>query len=640
MITPYGSWKSPITSDAIVAETIKIGDIALDNDTIYWVEMRPSEGGRYVLVRRNPDGSLDDVTPAPYNVRTRVHEYGGGACIIDRGSVYFINFADQRFYCQTATSSPQPMTPEGQGFRYADAVIDRQRKRLICVREDHSSAEQDAVNTLVSLPLGQETAGEVLVFGADFYSNPCVSPDGNRLAWLSWNHPNMPWDGTELWLAEFQADGTLGQAQKVAGGQTESIFQPQWSPEGTLYFVSDRTGWWNLYRWHNGQVEALCDMKAEFGMPQWVFGMSTYAFISAELLICAYNEGGTWRLARFDIPQSQFTSFDLPYTSFGGIRANQKHVVFSAASPSEVASIVTLHIETGQTEVLRRSSSLTIEAGYISLPTALEFPTENGSRAHGFFYAPCNKDEKAPDDEHPPLLVISHGGPTAATTAILNFHIQYWTSRGFAVLDVNYGGSTGYGRAYRERLRGNWGIVDIADCANGARFLVDTGKVDGKRLAIRGGSAGGYTTLGALAFQDVFQAGASYYGVSDIEALALETHKFESRYMDSLIGAYPEQRDIYLERSPIQAIDRFSCPIIFFQGLEDKIVPPNQAERMFEALKEKGIPTAYVAYEGEQHGFRQAKNVKHALDTELYFYSRIFNFEPAEPIEPITIENM
>jgi len=640
MIAPYGSWKSPITSDVIVAETIQLGDITLDNETVNWLEARPSEHGRYVVVRQTPDGSTNDATPAPYNVRTRVHEYGGGAFTVENGSIYFTNFADQRMYRQTGDAPPQPMTPAEQGFRYADSVLDSRRKRLICVREDHAAAGQEAVNSIVSLSLEQETAGDVLVAGDDFYSNPCLNPAGSHFAWLSWNHPNMPWNGTELWLADCQADGSLGQAQRIAGGTTESIFQPQWSPDGTLYFVSDRTGWWNLYRWRDGQVEALYEMNAEFGKPQWVFGMSTYAFVSAETLVCTYNEGGTWRLACFDIPQRKLTPFELPYTSFEGIQAWQQQVVFSAASPTETEAIVRLDIDTGQTEVLRRSSSLTLDDGYISSPEPLEFPTEQGKTAYGFFYAPCNKDMHAPADERPPLLVMSHGGPTAATTAALNFHIQYWTSRGIAVLDVNYGGSTGYGRAYRERLHGKWGIVDIDDCVNGACFLVETGRVDSKRLAIRGRSAGGYTTLGALTFQDVFQAGASHFGVSDLEALTLETHKFESRYLDSLIGPYPEQRTRYLERSPIHAVDRLACPVIFFQGLEDQVVPPTQAERMFDALREKGIPTAYITYEGEQHGFRQAKNIKHALDTELYFYSQIFDFELADPIEPITIENL
>ena len=639
-IASYGSWKSAVTSDLIVAETIKLGEIVLDGEDIYWLEMRPSEGGRYVIVRRAWDGHTTATTPPPFNVRTRVHEYGGGAYIVVDRTIYFVNFADQRVYKQSDGSEPQPITPDGKDMRYADGVIDRVRNRLIAVREDHSAAGREAVNTLVSLDLAGETEGEILVSGNDFYATPRINPDGTRLAWLTWNHPNMPWDGTELWMGEFQEDSTLGQMKKIAGGTTESIFQPQWSPDGILYFVSDRTGWWNLYRWQNGQVEALYQMEAEFGEPQWVFGMSTYACISVDKLICTFNERGTWRLAILDISERRFEIFDIPYASIGSVQANRQEAVFTAGSPDEVVSVVRLNLSSSRSEVLRRSSSIPVDGGYISVPETIEFPTEQGRTAYGFFYAPCNRDYHAPDGEFPPLMVISHGGPTAATSAALNFHIQYWTSRGFAVLDVNYGGSTGYGRAYRERLNEQWGIVDVDDCVNGARYLVEHGKVDGRSLAIRGVIAGGYTTLCALAFRDCFQAGASYFGVSDVEALAKETHKFESRYLDSLIGPYPEQRDLYQQRSPIHFTDQLACPVIFFQGLEDKIVLPNQAERMFEVLKKKGIPAAYIAYEGEQHGFRQAENIKHALDSELYFYSRIFDFEPADSLEPITIENL
>ena len=637
---PYGSWKSPITSDLIVAESIKLDQPCLDGRDIYWLEMRPSEGGRNVLVRRSPDGKTQDMTPTPYNVRTRVHEYGGGSYLVRNGEIYFSNFSDQRVYRQTPNAAPQAMTLATEEYRYADYDFDPKRTRLIAVREGHSESAQEAQNTLISLPLEGESSGTVLIEGADFYSNPRISPDGTQLLWLSWNHPNMPWDGTELCLAEILKDGSLGDQRKLAGGTEESIFQPQWSPDGSIYFVSDRTGWWNLYRWKENTIEIVLEMEAEFGLPQWVFGRSTYAFLSEDEMICSYGIQGSQHLARLDIPSRQITNIDLPYSSVESIHVDRKQVVFSAGSPTEIVSLVAMKLDSGQLEVLRRSSSIAVDKGYLSQPESLEFPTEHGLTAYGFYYPPRNQDHQAPDDERPPLLVISHGGPTAATSTVLNFSVQYWTSRGFAVLDVDYGGSTGYGRAYRERLKGQWGLVDIQDCINGARFLVDAGKVDDQRLAIRGGSAGGYTTLGALAFHDVFQAGASYFGVSDVEALVKETHKFESRYLDSLIGPYPEQQELYRQRSPIYFTDQLACPVIFFQGLEDKIVPPNQAEDMFEALKKKGIPTAYVAYEGEQHGFRQAQNIKHALDTELYFYSRIFSFETADVLEGIKIENL
>jgi dipeptidyl aminopeptidase/acylaminoacyl peptidase len=426
----------------------------------------------------------------------------------------------------------------------------------------------------------------------------------------------------------------------VAGGEDESIFQPEWSPDGVLYFVSDRTGWWNLYRWHDGQVEPLVEIEAEFGLPQWVFGMSTYAFESAGRIICVYTQQGTWHLASLDTATGKLDPIETPYTQLEELRAAPGRVVFLAGSPTEPVSIVQLDLATRQFEVLRRSSEMAIDPGYLSFPQEIEFPTEQGLTAHAFFYAPQNRDYVAPSGEWPPLLVIIHGGPTGATSSTLNLGIQYWTSRGMAVLDVNYGGSTGYGRAYRQRLNGQWGIVDVDDCVNGARYLVERGKVDGDRLAIRGGSAGGYTTLSVLAFRDLFKAGASYFGISDLEALAKDTHKFESRYLDRLVGPYPERRDLYRERSPIHFTHRLSCPMILFQGLEDKVVPPNQAETMFEAVRAKGLPVAYLPFEGEQHGFRRAENIKRALDAELYFYSRVFGFDLADPVEPVPIENL
>ncbi|PID57562.1 peptidase [candidate division KSB3 bacterium] len=639
-IAPYGSWKSPITSEAIAAESIRLAQPSLNGDDVYWLEMRPAEGGRNVLVRRRPDGQTQDVTPPPYSVRTRVHEYGGGAYLIRNGDIYFSNFSDQRIYHHTYDSVPQAITPENSTCRYADYNLDHTRRRLIAVREEHHKNDREATNTIVCLDLDATSSGTILTEGADFYSDPRISPDGRQLLWLCWNHPNMPWDGTELWLADILEDGLLGQPRKLAGGPEESILQPQWSPDGVIYFISDRTGWWNLYRWENQNAEILLDIDAEFASPHWVFGASTYDFISETELLCSYNAQGNWHVLRFDVVKRRFKPLDLPWCSIESLQTTQQQAVLCAGSAVEPLSIITVSLDDSGTDVLRRSTSIAVDKTYLSQPEALEFPTENGQNAFAFYYPPCNRDYQAPEDERPPLLVMSHGGPTSSTSTTLKWSLQYWTSRGFAVLDVNYGGSTGYGRAYRERLKGQWGIVDIQDCINGARFLVKAGHVDGRRLAIRGGSAGGYTTLGALAFHNVFQAGASYYGVSDIEALAKETHKFESRYFDSLIGPYPEQQARYQQRSPIHYTGQFSCPVIFFQGLEDKVVPPNQAENMFRALKEKGIPTAYVAYAGEQHGFRQAENIKHALDTELYFYSRIFGFEPAELLEGITIENL
>jgi len=666
-VSPYGSWKSPISSDLIVSGTVGIGQIAIDGEDIYWIEGRPSEAGRSVIVRRTPDGKINDVTPQPFNVRTRVHEYGSGAFAVASGTVYFSNFADGRIYRQTLDSQPEPLTPI-VNFRYADGIVDKERNRLICVREDHTG-EGEAVNTIVSVNLDNGEDIQILTQGNDFYASPRLNPEGSQLCWISWNHPNMPWDGTELWVAEINADGDLGEKQLVAGGLEESIFQPEWSPDGVLYFVSDKSNWWNLYRTPlnppllrgekdinpplargekdiepplvrgAGEIEPLCEMAAEFGLPQWVFGMSTYA-VSASEIICTYTQQGKWHLARIDLETKQLTTIETPYTDISSVKARGEIAVFLGASPTESTSIVQLNLVTSQLEVLRRSSNLTIDTGYLSVPVPIAFPTEKGLTAFGFFYPPQNQDFTAPATEKPPLVVKSHGGPTAATSSSMNLKIQYWTSRGFAVLDVNYGGSTGYGREYRKRLQDSWGIVDVDDCANGAKYLAQMGLVDGDRMAIAGGSAGGYTTLCALTFRDVFKAGASYYGVSDLSALATDTHKFESRYLDGLIGPYPERKDLYIARSPIHFTERLSCPVIFFQGLEDRVVPPNQAEMMVEALKAKGLPVSYVAYEGEQHGFRRAENIKRTLDGEFYFYSRVFKFELAELVEEVPIANL
>lgn len=636
-VAPYGAWKSPISSDMIVAGVVGLSSLTLDGEDVYWIEGRPAEGGRYAIARYSRDGQVSDVTPSPFNVRTRVHEYGGGAYLVSEGVVYFSNFKDQRLYRQNVGEEPQPLTPEAP-LRYADAVIDKARNRLICVLEDHSG-EGEAVNAIASINLetGEST---LLVEGNDFYSSPRLSPDGSQLCWLTWNHPHMPWDGTELWTAQIRADGSLAAGTLVAGGTDESIFQPEWSPQGILHFVSDRSNWWNLYRYQEGRVESLCEKAAEFGLPQWVFGMSTYAFASENQIICTYTEAGNWYLASLDTQTKQLELIETPYTSISSPQVVEGKVVFLGGSATQPTAIVQLDLSSKHIELLRQSTQLEIEKGYLSVPESVEFTTEKGLTAFGFFYPPQNQDYTAAAGEKPPLLVKSHGGPTAATSSALSLKTQYWTSRGFAVLDVNYGGSTGYGREYRQRLQDNWGIVDVDDCVNGAKYLVQKGLVDANKLAIAGGSAGGYTTLAALTFRDTFKAGASRYGISDLEVLASDTHKFESRYLDGLIGPYPEGQDLYVARSPIHFTNQLSCPVIFFQGLEDQVVPPNQAEMMVDALKAKGLPVAYVAFAGEQHGFRKAENIKRSLDGEFYFYSRVFGFTPADDIEPVPIENL
>ncbi len=647
-IAPYGSWASPISARTLVAGAVGFGDIALDGDTIYWSESRPQESGRVVVVRRDAGGATADVTPAPFSARTRVHEYGGGAYAVANGTLVFSDDKDGRLYRQQGGGTPAPLTsepPAPRALRYADLVVDAAHNRVIAVREDHTVVGREAVNTLVSIVLSGdgEGAAAVLAEGADFYSSPALSPDGARLAWLSWDHPNMPWDGTELWVAEVGADGRLGATELVAGGPTESIFQPQWSPDGVLHYVSDRTGWWNLYHWRDGHSTALCPLEAEFGLPQWVFKMSTYGFAGPGRIICAYADGGLWRLAGLDTADgapAALTPFDLPYTAVEGLRVAPGHAVFEATGPSTLPALVRLDLATGATETFRRSSDLSLDEGYMSTPEAVAFPTEAGRTAHGFYYPPRNRDYAVPPGERPPLIVVSHGGPTGATSAALSLGTQYWTSRGFGVLDVNYGGSTGYGRAYRERLDGAWGVVDVEDCANGARYLVERGLADGARLIIRGGSAGGYTTLAALTFGDTFKAGASLYGVGDLEALALETHKFESRYLDHMVGPYPAWAELYRARSPIHHVDRLNAPVIFLQGLEDKVVPPGQAEAMVAALRAKGVPVAYLPFEGEGHGFRRAETIVRTREAELYFYARVFSFTLADEVEPVPIDNL
>lgn len=638
MLSPYGSWKSPITADRIVAESIALGAVTLDGEDIYWLEGRPGEGGRNVLVRLTPDGQVTDITPGPFNVRTRVHEYGGGSYLVADGTIYFCNFQDQRIYRQIPGEEPIALTGAGSR-RYADLILDAERDRLICVGEDHSNPDSEPVNSIVGVNLA---TGEVrtLVSGEDFYSSPRLSPDGSRLAWISWNHPNMPWDESFLWLADVTNEFSFSNAHVIAGGENESVCEPRWSPDEQLYFSSDRNGWWNLYCFtYEELIEPVYETDAEFAYPHWVFGLSTYGFASETEIITTYTRDGRWYLARVDTEEKTLQNIETPYTAISSLRVNGEKAVFIGGSFTEETGVVSLDLATGETEILKSSSDLEIDSDYLSVPTAIAFPTGNGLTAHAWYYPPKNPDYSAPDGELPPLLVKSHGGPTAAASSSLSLRVQYWTSRGFGYLDVNYGGSTGYGREYRQRLDGNWGSVDVEDCINGAKYLAEQGLVDGERLAISGGSAGGYTTLAALTFHDTFKAGASYYGISDLEALAADTHKFEARYLDRLVGRYPEDKEIYIQRSPIHFTERLSVPVIFFQGLEDKVVPPNQAERMVEVLKTKGLPVAYVPFEGEQHGFRRAETIKRALDGEFYFYSRVFGFTPADDIEAIEILN-
>lgn len=624
---PYGAWASPLSARAIAAGSRPLGAPMVGaGGELFWIEGLADEGGRSAVVRADANGARTIVTPAPFNVRSRVHEYGGGAALIAQGAVCFSNFADNLVYLQRGDAAPLALTQDSLR-RHADFVFDAGRQRLIAVREEHSRGGAEAVNTIAGIALdGSPDNSRVLASGFDFYAAPRLSPDGRRLAWLCWNHPAMPWNETELWLADVAADGSLAGARRVAGGDGEALCQPRWSPRGELFVVSDRTGWWNLYRVAVNGLAPLCPMAAEFGQPMWVFGQSSYVFTGDAGIVASAVDRGQCRLLRIDLHGGAVREIATPYTSFQDLVAAPGGVIAIAASPTEPDQLVRIDLAGAPPQVLARSVGALPDAGYLSTPEPIEYPSANGRSAHAFFYPPRNRDYASPAGERPPLVVFSHGGPTSMAGNGLRLAYQFWTSRGFAVLDVNYGGSTGFGRAYRDALGRQWGVVDVEDCVAGARHLASTGRVDGARMAIRGGSAGGFTTLSALAFHRVFKAGASYYGVSDLAALDADTHKFESRYTEWLVAPPAERERVYAERSPALHASRIDCPVIFFQGLDDKVVPPEQSRKMVAALAARGIPVEYVEFEGEGHGFRRKENIERALEAEAAFYAQVFGF--------------
>jgi dipeptidyl aminopeptidase/acylaminoacyl peptidase len=643
-IAPYGSWRSPISAEMCARGKVSLSEPTLHGDVAYWLEARPNEDGRQVLMRADPWSDPADVTPPAFNVRNKVHEYGGGSFAVHDGVVFFTNFDDQRLYRQEDPGvEPHPIVPEPptpSAYRYADLRVFRDGRSLICVRERHEA--EGVVNELVVLPTDGSGEPVTVASGRGFYACARLSPDGSRLAWLCWDVPNMPWDGNELWVADVREDGTLVNATMAAGGEGESLFQPGWSRDGHVHFVSDRSGWWNLYRREDdGSDTNLTPADAEFGVPMWEFGYATYAFLSDGRIACTYHRDGTHHLAILDPATSEMLDLDLPYATYDPyLGADGSRLVFVAGGPATPHQVVSVDLVTRSVDVLRESERLSFDAAYISVPEPIAFPTEGGLTAHAYHYPPTNPDFTAPVDERPPLIVMSHGGPTSETVPEFQIGNQFFTSRGFAVVDVNYGGSTGYGREYRQRLNGQWGIVDVLDCINAAKHLVGLGKADPARLLITGGSAGGWTTLCALVFHEVFAAGASYFGVSDLEPFAADTHKFEAKYIDSLVGPWPETADLWRARTPARHADLLSSPMILLQGLEDEVVPPSQAEVMVRALDAKRIPHAYLAFEGEQHGFRRAENIIRSLEAELYFYSRILGFELAEPVEPVEIHHL
>jgi dipeptidyl aminopeptidase/acylaminoacyl peptidase len=635
-ILPFGSWPTPVSSELVVRASVGLGGVAVDGRDLWWSELRPEEAGRIVLVRNGVD-----VLAPPWNARTAVHEYGGGAWWVSAGTVWFTNWADQRLYRIVPGGEPVAVTEEprvARGDRYADGAVHPNQHSLVCVREHHPAGggPADVVNEIVRMPVAGGQV-ETLVSGPDFVSNPRWSRDGARLCWLEWDHPNMPWDSTRLLV-----DGEL-----VAGGLGESISQPRWDSDGRLWFISDRTGWWNLYRWSGSgtSVEPVVVIDAEIGVPQWIFGQSRYDLLADGRVVLAYQRDGFDHLAVWD--GSKLTDLDFPAGSIGSVTGSGEDVVFIGASPTSEPELHRVRIDADASiitgaEVVRPARRLGLDRSWFSVPEAIDFPSGDGRVAHGLYYAPTSPTHVGPPDERPPLIVMIHGGPTSAARPMLDMSTQYWTSRGFAVVDVNYGGSTGYGRDYRELLHERWGIVDVEDCQAAARWLAEHDRVDPNRLCITGGSAGGFTTLAALAFGDTFSVGASHFGVADLEALAAETHKFESRYLDGLIGPYPERLDRYRARSPIHHLEGFDRPLIVLQGLEDEVVPPAQAEMIVSALMEKGVPVAYVPFAGEQHGFRQAPNMRRALDSELSFYAQVLRFElpAAEGIAPVQINNL
>ncbi|MDB5915891.1 MAG: peptidase [Massilia sp.] len=643
----FGAWPSPISAAIVAAGATPLSQVALDGADAYWLAGRASEGGRTTLLRRRGQDVVE-LTPAPFNVRTRVHEYGGGALLVADGTAYFSNFADNRLYRTDGSAAPTAFTAESSR-RYADFVLDRARGRLISVCEDHAGGGYP-VNTIDAV--GLDGVQTTLVGGSDFYAAPRLSPDGSQLAWLSWDHPRMPWQGTELWLADVDAAGALANARLVAGGVDESICQPEWSPAGVLHFVSDVSGWWNLYRLSgpNGDtVQSLCERAAEFGMPHWAFGDSTYGFRSNDDIVCTYIENGISRLAQLSCATGKLQPIANPYQEIRQLRVAGSVVALLGGAPTIPVELARFDLRSGlnpgEHQVLARSiEQLPVDAD-LSVAETISYPTSGNRQAHAFYYPPRNAHYQGAPGAKPPLMVISHGGPTSMATNTLKLATQYWTSRGFAVLDVNYGGSSGFGRAYRDALKGQWGVVDVDDCVAGARYLATRGMVDPERLVIRGGSAGGLTTLCALTFHDVFKAGASYYGVSDLKGLDQDSHKFESHYNDYLIAPQPEAEALYLLRSPINHADQLKRPMIFFQGLDDKVVPPQQSEVMVNALRAAGVPVAYITLEGEGHGFRKADSIVRTLEAELYFYRRVLNIAQSddsgsEPLAPVVIDNL
>jgi dipeptidyl aminopeptidase/acylaminoacyl peptidase len=640
---PFGTWPSPVTAAMVAGAQIGLASPWLASTHVWWCEGRPAEGGRVALMRRDRRlaGPAMEVTPAGFSLRTRVNEYGGRAYTVRGELVVACDFADQRLYRLDPAGLARPLTPEsGSRLRYAEPLIDAAHAAAIAVREDHRGAGEP-LTTLVAVPLeGGPNEGLVLHEGSDFCAAPALSRDGRRLAWITWSHPDMPWDATCLRVAELGADGRPGDALLVAGGGAESVLQPLWLEDGSLVFASDRSGWWNLYRWDGRTTTCLHQRTAEFAGPLWSLGTRWHDAVDATTLAATFRENGVTRLAWVDTERGSLEPVPLDAVELSEPSGEGGAVAVIAAPADAPPVLLLIERRDGSVRAVAGAGEMPLGREWISRPQPVRLQSVEGRDVHAFYYAPTNPGCRAPAGDRPPLIVRSHGGPTGAAGSGLSLAIQFWTSRGFAVVDVNYAGSSGFGRAYRQALNGKWGLADVEDCIAAARHLVGRGLADPERLAIRGGSAAGFTTLCALTFHDVFKVGASYYGIGDLEALARDTHKFECRYLDRLVGPWPEAAETYRARSPIHHVDRLACPVIFFQGLDDAAVPPNQAEAMVAALRRKGLPVAYLAFPGEGHGFRKAETVIAALEAEHAFFCRVLGLAPAEGLAPLEIENL
>jgi dipeptidyl aminopeptidase/acylaminoacyl peptidase len=651
-VLPYGSWPSPLTAATIVSTARGLAEVQVDGDDVLWLERRPDEGGRQVLVRRTPDGTTAEVTPSEVNVRSRVHEYGGGAYTVRDGVVFYVAFDDQRLWRIVPGEDPVALTAapaSPAAVRFAEPAVSPDGRWLVCVRERHlGEAATDVEHDLVALRADGEAGQDPLVLlgGHDFVGAPAISPDGSQLACMVWEHPDMPWDDTTVLAGTLdETDGALGLSslRRVAGAPevSESALDPTWAPDGTLYLLADRDGWWQLHReTTTGDLERVCDAEVDLGAPRWVGGDPTLAFLDARRAAVIATDHAVEQLAVVDVTTGVLAPLPVPGGTGRSIRVANGAVVAIVGAADRPDAVVRVDPDRTEMEVLHAARELPVEPSWLPVPETVTFPTTDDAVAHALYYRPANPDVAGPADERPPLLVLSHGGPTSHVSPRLSLDIAFWTSRGFAVADVNYRGSTGYGRAYREALRDRWGDVDVADCTAVASWLADRGEVDGSRLAIRGGSAGGFTTLAALTFGDVFTAGASHFGVADLAMLAEDTHKFESRYLDRLVGPYPQAADIYRARSPLHHTERLSAPMILLQGQLDRVVPPEQAEAMVAALDRRGIPHAYVLFDDEDHGFRKADNLIRSLEAELSFFGQVFGFDPADDLEPVTVRHL